>query len=209
SALSCLIQLVFQFSGKLDLRDMLFITHIVIVADIVIAVGTLIYELIRDGAVICLAKEDGSGYILMEDLDDDPDTITFKTDDFDSVYMLVSLEDENKGCRWHYVILIVTIIYSLGLFIIMKRKREEEDDEAEISGKEDPEGNQKKRKRNSVICRGISQTALLAVYIWVNICGCCYLELLCAVVGMLVVSLAQFLTYRDKFKLDKNEKQKR
>lgn len=47
SALSCLIQLVFQFSGKLDLRDMLFVTHIVIVADVVIAVGTLIYEWIR------------------------------------------------------------------------------------------------------------------------------------------------------------------
>ena len=44
AALICLIQLLLQFFGILDLRETLFITHIVIAVGIVMTIGSVIYE---------------------------------------------------------------------------------------------------------------------------------------------------------------------
>lgn len=47
AALICLIQLLLQIFGILDLREMLYITHIVIAAGVVSAIGIAVYERIR------------------------------------------------------------------------------------------------------------------------------------------------------------------
>lgn len=46
-SLICLVQLLLQFSGVLDLRDTLFVTHIVIAIGAVATIGSLIYERIK------------------------------------------------------------------------------------------------------------------------------------------------------------------
>ena len=62
---------------------------------------------------VYLAKEDGSEFILLEDLDDDPTTITFMTDDFTCDYAFFTIEDEEVAtgtleidgdCLWHWYI---------------------------------------------------------------------------------------------------------
>lgn len=106
--------------------------------------------------------------------------------------------NENGSCRWHYIIFFVTIIYALAILLTLKRKKEEENFDAD---------EWKKRKRNSIICRGICQSLLLIIYIWVNIHGFCWLELPSAIVGMLLISLEQLLTYRHKFKKPEDTKE--
>ena len=172
----------------------------------------------NEGETICLVKADGSGYIILEDLDDDPNTITIMTADFDAEYMLVSIMDEetplgmwngsdeaedNIACRWHYIIWIVTLAYFLILLLTLKRKQEEEENETEkTDDKTETEDAWKKRKRHALTCRSISQIALLICYIWVNIRGFCRIELPASIIGILLIGIEQILTYRHKFKQD-------
>lgn len=185
-------------------------------------------EMVSEGETIYLARADGSGYILIEDLDEESNTITFMTTDFDSEYVLVSIANsttpqlvwnvmDGDSCRWHYIIFIVTLIYFLVLLVTLKRKQEEEeeseavDDEAPVTDEETAEDEEdwKKRKRNSAIRRSVSQIVLLVVYIRVNIRGFCWVELPASVIGMLLITIEQVLTCRHKFKQPEDNRDER
>ena len=47
ATVTCMVQLIFQLCGVLDLRDTLFVTHIVIAAGVVVIIGNIIYERIK------------------------------------------------------------------------------------------------------------------------------------------------------------------
>ena len=171
-------------------------------------------ELVKEGETLYLARKDGDSYTLIEDLDEDPETMTIMTSDFESEYVLVSILDEatplqvlisDMICRWHYIIYLVTVVYFLILLLTMKRKKEEEEGK-EGEDTESPEDQRKKRKRNSAIRRSVSQAALLVIYILVNIRGFCRIELPASVIGMVVITIEQILTYRHKFKQPDDDK---
>lgn len=150
--------------------------------------------LFANGQVPFLIKKDNSKFILFEDMDNDPNTITIMTADFNSQYMLVFMVGEDESlisqhtCRWHYIIYIISLLYFIILLLTLKRKKD-------AYSKDNKE-------QNAFIIRSISQLVLLTVYIIANYYGTCHIELPASIIGMIVITTEQILTFRHKYKND-------
>ena len=150
--------------------------------------------LFANGQIPFLVKKDNSKFILFEDMDNNPNTITIMTADFNSQYMLVFMVGEDESvislntCRWHYIIYIISLLYFIILLLTLKKKKD-------AYSKDNKE-------QNAVIIRSISQLVLLMVYIIANYYGTCHVELPASIIGMIVITAEQILTFRHKFKND-------
>ena len=158
----------------------------------------------REGETLYLARLTENGYVILEDLDTDPDTITIMTNDFESQYVIVSLEDEpvalagGEKCYWHYLILLADLIWLL--FILLTAKKRDED-EAEGANAEDGQ----KQRRRSTLHRYLSEAGFILLMILINMLGHCRKELIWSVVSGVLVAALSYLAYRHKFGSDGKE----
>lgn len=184
-------------------------------------------DLRKAGEKLVLVKKDGSGYIVLEDLDDNPDTITVLTDDFASQYAIISILDEETAkayglfgdkeieagdhgrCFWHWFILLTDIIFIICILLTLKKKDEEDDEEADEEEREENEEAYEKIIKRSVR-RRYEATALSAILmiVW-NVLGTCWIELPASIVSEIVLVLLQYLTYKRKFNTDDREEEKK
>ena len=167
-----------------------------------------------------LAKKDSDGnYILIEDMDDNDYTFTIKTNDFDSEYVIVTIEDNKvalaniafDNCIWHWFIIASALIYLLMLLITMKKKDEEENDNdsSNNSRKESSNENEnsledmaKKSTRNRMISV-IGYALLLIIFTYL---GECKWEVPLDIITSIIVCGTEYGTYKHKFKELKEEK---
>lgn len=186
---------------------------------------TIPKDKLKEGERVVLVKKVGDSYIIIEDLDDNPDTITIETSDFDSEYALIAIYDDevalsaggipqgdkdisaskkSEVCYWHYVIYVTDVIYVVMILATVKRKKDEEEEDEELDNKANAKG-RKKLKDKSKNRRVIAQTGLAVVFIAVNIVGFCYIDLPASIVSYVVISVAQVAAYKHKFKEDNQE----
>lgn len=138
-----------------------------------------------------LAKSDGlGGYVIMKDYDNDSQTITIKTGDFTSEYVLLAAEDEQLTvCYMHWFILLLALIYII-ILIIASKKCSEDMDANEYE----------KAKRKSKINRTVSMIPLVIVFVVISAIGQCELEIPFDIVAILAVGIGQVTTYNYKYK---------
>ncbi|MCQ2498392.1 MAG: InlB B-repeat-containing protein [Lachnospiraceae bacterium] len=156
-----------------------------------------------DGSVLgarrlVLARREGDHFVILEDLDDDPNTITFMTNDFESDYVLLGIEEieeltEDNDCFWHWLILLTGIIELMILLITKSRKKIEEKDDPEIT----PEEIEKKRKRvrNIRIADYVLGTNISLIF---AIFGTCWLDWPVFAVQVVVCTIAEYLKEKKK-----------
>ena len=165
---------------------------------------------------VYLAKEDGSEFILLEDMDDDPATITFMTDDFTCDYAFFTIEDEevalgtlepDRDCFWHWYIVLTAVLYLVVLLITMKKKEEQETDtesnDGIVAGTDGTALNEQEelKKLAKKSCRnrwGFIVVYLIAIAIFTYL-GECNKDLPLAIVATILVGGTDYGTYKHKW----------
>ena len=98
-------------------------------------------EFLVAGETLYLIRQDKDGFVILEDIDSERDTITFMTDDFEAVYALIAVADEviatdtdvvsdegHQDCFWHFIILLMLLL-SVSVTIVYWKKDDGESTE--------------------------------------------------------------------------------
>lgn len=150
-------------------------------------------------------------YVVLDDLDGDPNTITFMTDDFDTDYVLISIGENSipllgfidPKCFWHWIILLMLILSGVTAIIWWKKEDEEEGKDetvADTSGDDKP---RKIRRRGHyilvIVFNGIGAICVIL--------GSCYLDIIVEIISIILTAIIEIIKgYRNRDNKDKNEK---
>ncbi|MDO4489420.1 MAG: hypothetical protein Q4B67_10095, partial [Eubacteriales bacterium] len=162
---------------------------------------TLPEDMQRNGMTAYLAFEGDGKYQLVYDLDTDPYTVTFSTDDFTKDYVLMVLDDSEEGCMWHWLIILGDLTMLVVVLFTTKRKK---DDDEYWTLDEDGKIKIRKKSRNR---RFIGEAALITACVIANIFGCCRLDFIFTVVSVIASVPTLACSYQHKFKEKKEEDQ--
>lgn len=145
-----------------------------------------------------LIRKTADGYEIIDNLEKDVlGVIRFMTDDFESDYAIVVLEDENTVCYWHWLIALISLIYLVALLLTLKKKKKEDDIEISAEVADEELAKQAKKSRNR---RWILLIPYAAGLIVITYFGHCNLELPFDIISVILVGGTDYGTYRHKFK---------
>ncbi|MGN0367513.1 MAG: MBG domain-containing protein, partial [Wujia sp.] len=154
-----------------------------------------------EGETLYLIRETENGFVVLEDTDTDPETITFLTDDFDADYALIAVKEENPAtqtdadnadnsdgdsdCFWHWIILLALLLSATVAIFYWKKEEDEEDEEKQ----QDADKAGKTRRKGY----GVLIVVLNGIEIICVILGNCKWDLPFAVFGIVSTALIDFV----------------
>lgn len=165
-------------------------------------------ELCGSGKNIRIARLVDGKYVLLEDLDSDPDTITFMTNDFDTDYVLISIGENaipllgdifDTDCFWHWIILLMLILSGATAIVWWKKEDDDDGDEKDDIPKpetSDEDDNKRKVKRKGhwiliVVFNGIGAICVVL--------GSCHFDLLFEIISILLTTVIEVLkSYKNR-----------
>ena len=150
-------------------------------------------------------------YLVLDDLDGDPNTITFMTDDFDTDYVLISIGENSipllgfidPNCFWHWIILLMLILSGVTAIIWWKKEDEEEGKDETVADTSDDNKPRKIRRRGHyilvIVFNGIGAICVIL--------GSCYLDIIVEIISIILTAIIEIIKgYRNRDNKDKNEK---
>lgn len=151
-------------------------------------------EFISDTDNLFLALMGENGYTVIEDMDNDPNTITFITNDFSQTYTLLALERKTglltRDCYWHWLILLMLILSALT--VILWWYEEEEEDE---NGNKIKTGKRLRKKGYFVLVVLFNGAGAVFVYL-----GHCRIDLPLEIFSVLLTAVLGYIISRKNSK---------
>lgn len=164
------------------------------------------------GKQFAIARLDGDEYVILKDIDNDPNSITIMTGDFDTDYVLISIGENAipligniHDCFWHWIILLMLILSGATAIIWWKKDDDEDEEEEKPKTSDDDEEDKRRIRRKGhwilvIVFNGIGAICVIL--------GSCGLDIIFEIASILIAAVIEIVKgYRNRE--DKEDEEKR